>query len=224
MQAASSWLYIYPQGFRDLLLYVKENYGNPTVYITENGDFCCHIAFFTISIMLRLFSSWKTTLETFSFILGVDEVNNKSLPLQEALKDSTRIEYYHKHLLALQSAIRSVRALAYACKAKTISVNLLVCRHTSLWRRENLLHLICDSSLQRRGECERLLRVVAAGQFRVGEWLHGPVRDILRGLQWWTEAVPQELRPLVQGVPQEISIRAWTRGRRAAARVLTTYR
>ncbi|CAD6260548.1 unnamed protein product [Miscanthus lutarioriparius] len=71
-QAASSWLYIYPQGFRDLLLYVKKNYGNPTVYITENG---------------------------------VDEVNNKSLPLQEALKDSTRIEYYHKHLLALQSAI-----------------------------------------------------------------------------------------------------------------------
>lgn len=57
MQAASSWLYIYPQGFRDLLLYVKENYGNPTVYITENGNFCCDIAFFTISNMLRLSSS-----------------------------------------------------------------------------------------------------------------------------------------------------------------------
>ncbi|OEL35434.1 Beta-glucosidase 12 [Dichanthelium oligosanthes] len=40
------------------------------------------------------------------YILGVDEVNNKTLPLQEALKDETRIEYYHKHLLALQSAIR----------------------------------------------------------------------------------------------------------------------
>ncbi|XP_062184374.1 beta-glucosidase 12 [Phragmites australis] len=72
-QAASSWLYIYPRGFRELLLYVKDNYGNPTVYITENG---------------------------------VDEFNNKSLSLQEALKDDTRIEYYYTHLLALQSAIR----------------------------------------------------------------------------------------------------------------------
>ncbi|KAL6658133.1 hypothetical protein ACP70R_003719 [Stipagrostis hirtigluma subsp. patula] len=72
-QAASPSLYIYPQGFRDLLLYVKEHYGNPTIYITENG---------------------------------VDEATNNSLPLLEALKDNIRIEYYHKHLLALLSAIR----------------------------------------------------------------------------------------------------------------------
>ncbi|KAL6882568.1 hypothetical protein ACP4OV_011258 [Aristida adscensionis] len=72
-QAASPWLYIYPQGFHELLLYVKENYGNPTIYITENG---------------------------------VNELNNKSLSLQEALKDDTRIEYHHKHLVALLSAIR----------------------------------------------------------------------------------------------------------------------
>ncbi|KAL6882569.1 hypothetical protein ACP4OV_011259 [Aristida adscensionis] len=36
-QAASPWLYVYPQGFRKLLMYVKQNYGNPKVYITENG-------------------------------------------------------------------------------------------------------------------------------------------------------------------------------------------
>ncbi|KAG2572811.1 hypothetical protein PVAP13_7KG202300 [Panicum virgatum] len=71
-QAASAWLFVYPQGFRELLLYVKDNYGNPTVYITENG---------------------------------VDEANNQSLSLQEALKDDARIEFYHKHLLALQSAV-----------------------------------------------------------------------------------------------------------------------
>jgi beta-glucosidase/6-phospho-beta-glucosidase/beta-galactosidase len=39
--------------------------------------------------------------------LGVDEVNNKTLPLHEALKDDVRIDYYKRHLLALQSAIRS---------------------------------------------------------------------------------------------------------------------
>uniref|UniRef100_A0A0E0PAG0 Beta-glucosidase n=1 Tax=Oryza rufipogon TaxID=4529 RepID=A0A0E0PAG0_ORYRU len=71
--AASSWLHIYPQGLRELLLYIKENYGNPTIFITENG---------------------------------VDEVNNKTMPLKEALNDNTRIEYYHKHLLALRNAMR----------------------------------------------------------------------------------------------------------------------
>uniref|UniRef100_A0A0D9ZM21 Uncharacterized protein n=2 Tax=Oryza TaxID=4527 RepID=A0A0D9ZM21_9ORYZ len=72
-QAASFWFHIYPEGICEMLLYVKENYGNPTIYITENG---------------------------------VDEVNNKTMPLEEALKDDTRIEYYHKHLLALLSAMR----------------------------------------------------------------------------------------------------------------------
>ncbi|KAG8064804.1 hypothetical protein GUJ93_ZPchr0004g39267 [Zizania palustris] len=71
--AASPWLFIYPEGFSKLILYIKDKYGNPTIYITENG---------------------------------VDEVNNKTLPLHEALKDDTRIEYYHKHLLSLLSAIR----------------------------------------------------------------------------------------------------------------------
>ena len=37
MQAASNWLYIYPKGFRDLLLYIKTMYNNPLIYITENG-------------------------------------------------------------------------------------------------------------------------------------------------------------------------------------------
>jgi beta-glucosidase/6-phospho-beta-glucosidase/beta-galactosidase len=39
-------------------------------------------------------------------LLGVDEANSKNLSLKEALKDNTRIEFYHTHLLALQSAIR----------------------------------------------------------------------------------------------------------------------
>ena len=38
-QAASSWLFVYPRGFRDLLLYIKKKYHNPLIYITENGDF-----------------------------------------------------------------------------------------------------------------------------------------------------------------------------------------
>jgi hypothetical protein len=37
LQAGSSWLYIYPKGIEELLLYTKKTYNNPTIYITENG-------------------------------------------------------------------------------------------------------------------------------------------------------------------------------------------
>ncbi|KAI3905663.1 hypothetical protein MKX01_036572 [Papaver californicum] len=33
----SPWLYVYPQGFRNLLHYTKRKYKNPIIYITENG-------------------------------------------------------------------------------------------------------------------------------------------------------------------------------------------
>ncbi|KAG8389059.1 hypothetical protein BUALT_Bualt02G0189900 [Buddleja alternifolia] len=56
---ASNWLYVYPKGIRDVLLYVKKTYKNPTIYITENG---------------------------------IDETNNSTLSLQEALIDNMRIE------------------------------------------------------------------------------------------------------------------------------------
>ncbi|XP_047175764.1 beta-glucosidase 13-like [Vigna umbellata] len=34
---ASGWLYVYPKGIRELLLYTKEKYNDPLIYITENG-------------------------------------------------------------------------------------------------------------------------------------------------------------------------------------------
>ncbi|KAK3042436.1 hypothetical protein RJ639_000160, partial [Escallonia herrerae] len=36
-ETGSDWLYIYPEGIRDTLLYTKTAYGNPAVYVTENG-------------------------------------------------------------------------------------------------------------------------------------------------------------------------------------------
>ncbi|XP_031282531.1 beta-glucosidase 12-like [Pistacia vera] len=72
-KAASDWLYIYPQGIRDLLLYTKKKYNNPLIYITENG---------------------------------IDEANNATLSLEEALVDDMRIDYYYQHLSFLQKAIK----------------------------------------------------------------------------------------------------------------------
>ncbi|KAK6933709.1 Glycoside hydrolase family 1 [Dillenia turbinata] len=70
--AASSWLHVYPRGFRDLLLYTKKKYNNPLIYVTENG---------------------------------IDEANNSTLTLEEALKDPMRINYYYRHLRYLKEAI-----------------------------------------------------------------------------------------------------------------------
>ncbi|KAI4324287.1 hypothetical protein L6164_023838 [Bauhinia variegata] len=73
MQAASNWLYVYPRGIRELLLYTKRVYNNPLIYITENG---------------------------------IDEFNNATLSLEEALNDPFRIDYYYRHLYYLHTAIR----------------------------------------------------------------------------------------------------------------------
>ncbi|XP_070663591.1 beta-glucosidase 12-like isoform X1 [Malus domestica] len=73
-QAASNWLYVYPKGIQDFLLYTKEKYNDPLIYITENG---------------------------------VDEFNDPTLPLPEALNDTNRIDYYNRHLCYVQAAIKN---------------------------------------------------------------------------------------------------------------------
>jgi beta-glucosidase len=37
MQTGVYWVLSYPKGLKDLLLIMKEKYGNPPIYITENG-------------------------------------------------------------------------------------------------------------------------------------------------------------------------------------------
>jgi len=36
-RAASDWLYVVPWGLRRLIQWIKVHYGNPPIYITENG-------------------------------------------------------------------------------------------------------------------------------------------------------------------------------------------
>jgi hypothetical protein len=38
IQAASPWLFVYPRGIQELLLYTKTKYNNPLIYVTENGN------------------------------------------------------------------------------------------------------------------------------------------------------------------------------------------
>ncbi|XLT41260.1 hypothetical protein HN873_072552 [Arachis hypogaea] len=71
--AASTWLYVYPKGIRELLLHTKKKYNNPLIYITENG---------------------------------IDEYNDPTLSLEEALLDTFRVDFYYRHLFYLQHAIK----------------------------------------------------------------------------------------------------------------------
>ncbi|XP_072093532.1 beta-glucosidase 12 isoform X1 [Arachis hypogaea] len=72
-KAFSNWLFVYPQGILELLLYTKAKYNNPMIYITENG---------------------------------IDEFNDPTLSLDEALNDTNRIDYYFSHLYNIQTAIK----------------------------------------------------------------------------------------------------------------------
>ncbi|XP_059669627.1 beta-glucosidase 12-like [Cornus florida] len=79
--AGSDWLYVYPRGIWDLLLYIKRKYNNPPIMIMENG---------------------------------VDEVNNATLTVEQALVDNFRIKYYLRHLLFVNRAVRDgVNLLGY---------------------------------------------------------------------------------------------------------------
>ncbi|XP_049934173.1 beta-glucosidase 12-like isoform X1 [Nymphaea colorata] len=55
--AASSWLYMYPKGLKNLLLYIKEKYNNPKVFITENGYSEYNNG--TLSLMESLKDPWR---------------------------------------------------------------------------------------------------------------------------------------------------------------------
>ncbi|XAR63408.1 Beta-primeverosidase [Bertholletia excelsa] len=60
-----------PRGIRDLLVYTKERYNNPTIYITETG---------------------------------IGDANNRTT--QEGVKDPRRIDFYHRHILAVKDAMK----------------------------------------------------------------------------------------------------------------------
>jgi len=50
---ASFWLYVYAPWLRDLLIYVKQRYNNPPIFITENGK----------KITLSIFISWLVSID-----------------------------------------------------------------------------------------------------------------------------------------------------------------
>jgi beta-glucosidase len=71
--ADSGWLHVVPWGFRKMLNWVAERYGNPGIYVTENG---------------------------------CDVPNESNLPLQQALNDDFRVNFYRDYIGNMVEAMK----------------------------------------------------------------------------------------------------------------------
>jgi len=73
VKAESDWLYVVPWGIRKMLHWVKSRYGNPPIYVTENG---------------------------------VDVPNENDKPLDEALADMFRVDFYKYYIGNMSLAVQ----------------------------------------------------------------------------------------------------------------------
>ncbi|KAF8659755.1 hypothetical protein HU200_058217 [Digitaria exilis] len=82
--SASTWyftFYIYPKGLHELLLYVKKTYGNPTVYITENG-------------VPEISNSSLTLQEVLKDDIRIQYYHDHLLALRSAVRDGVNVKGY----------------------------------------------------------------------------------------------------------------------------------
>uniref|UniRef100_A0A7N0UAW9 Beta-glucosidase n=1 Tax=Kalanchoe fedtschenkoi TaxID=63787 RepID=A0A7N0UAW9_KALFE len=80
-QAASSWLHVYPKGLHDILIYTKQKFDNPAIYITENG----YDEFSNISLPLS---------EALKDPLRIMYHYKHLVHLLEAIKDGVKVKGY----------------------------------------------------------------------------------------------------------------------------------
>ncbi|XP_068652842.1 beta-glucosidase 12-like [Aristolochia californica] len=80
-QAATKWLYVYPRGIRDLLMYTKKRYNNPVIYVTENG--------------ISEFNNEKQTLQqALQDHMRIDYYHGHLRNVQEAIRAGARVKGY----------------------------------------------------------------------------------------------------------------------------------
>ncbi|KAK8956368.1 Beta-glucosidase 13 [Platanthera guangdongensis] len=89
----NSWVNVYPNGLKELLLYVKNRYDNPEIYITENG-------------VMQLNNNTNNNTNNNPPATNSTEISNKIAEAKE-LNDIYRAQYLASHIQELVEAIRS---------------------------------------------------------------------------------------------------------------------
>lgn len=80
--------------------YIKHRYGNPPVFITENGK----IKHTSLNLLRQ--EREFVMMIYFVYFVGMDDPNNFLISRKEALKDTKRIRYHHDYLSSLQASIK----------------------------------------------------------------------------------------------------------------------
>ncbi|XP_057850019.1 beta-glucosidase 12 [Cryptomeria japonica] len=81
-QGGADWLHLYPRGIRELLNYIKHNYNNPPVYITENGIDDSYNS--SMTMQERLNDTWR-----------INYHSKHLLNLALAIKDGCNVKGYY---------------------------------------------------------------------------------------------------------------------------------
>lgn len=69
--------------------------------VQQSNCILCHF-------VLWLTQEYRTVANKFThYALGVDEINNGNVSIQEALVDNTRIKFYRQHLFHIRRALKS---------------------------------------------------------------------------------------------------------------------
>ncbi|EEF50172.1 beta-glucosidase 12 [Ricinus communis] len=77
----SIWIHVYPRGLRDVLMYTKKKYNNPTIYITENG-------------IDQLDNGTSTLTELVNDLNRIDYYKRHLASLERAIKEGVDVKGY----------------------------------------------------------------------------------------------------------------------------------
>lgn len=83
-------------------MYIKNTYGDPLIYITENGK---EISSLTLN-PFNIIKIENTNRVPIVFLLGWVDKTDNTKTIEQARVDLERIDYHNKHLQSLRDAIR----------------------------------------------------------------------------------------------------------------------
>ena len=115
-QTEVDWLFLYPQGMKKIVMYMKDRFNNTPMVITENGKKKRNFTFlsFKSEIQFNLSTNnlnkciwicWDASTDTTGNIAGIAENDNLNPSIIDTLNDFHRVNYMRSYLNSLANAI-----------------------------------------------------------------------------------------------------------------------